>query len=86
MLTCLVDTTLQSTHEDEALEKLRRLESVPDLPVAYLERLREGAATSAVFGHGPALDALNQILVTRRLQKVAGDEANALALNDDIPF
>lgn len=86
MLTCLVDTTLQSAQEDEALEKLRRLESVPDLPVAYLERLRQGAATSAVFGHGQALDALNQILVTRGLQKVADDEADAFALNDDIPF
>jgi hypothetical protein len=86
MLTCLMDTTLQSTHEEDALEKLRTIESVPDLPAASLERLREGAATSSVFASGPPIEALNQLLLTRGLQKVASEEGNVFELNDDIPF
>lgn len=86
MLTCLVDTSLQSAQEEEALEKLRRLGSVSDLPVPYLERLREGAATSTVFARGPALDRLNELLGARGLQKVAVEEASPLVLDDDIPF
>lgn len=86
MLTCLVDTTLQSADEGDALVKLRKLQEVRDLPTAYLERLRDGAGTSAVFQQGPPLDALNEILVTRGLQEVAGKEEYAIAPDDDIPF
>jgi len=86
MLTCLVDTTLHATHEDDAVEKLRRLQAVPDLPTAYLERLRDGATTSAAFGHAPALDALNELLSAKGLQQVVRGEGEAVALEDDIPF
>ena len=68
------------------VEKLDRLETVRDLPSAYLEKLREGAATATIFAKGPTLDKLNQFLATRGLQKVVGQDANAFALDDDIPF
>ncbi len=86
MLTCLVDATLQSTREDDALDRLRKLDAVSDLPTAYLERLREGAATSAVFGDGAALDSLNEVLVARGLTQVAGKQDEAVARDDEIPF
>jgi hypothetical protein len=86
MLTCLVDTTLHAAQEDDAVEKLRRLQAVPDLPTAYIERLREGATTSAVFAHAPALDALNKLLFAKGLQQVVRGESEAAALEDDIPF
>ncbi len=54
MLSCLVDTSLQAVTNDEALDKLAILESVNDLPVGYLERLREGATASGVFAAGSA--------------------------------
>lgn len=86
MLTCLVDTTLQSGQENDALEKLGHLGAVRDLPSAYLERLREGAATAGIFAKGPCLDKLNQLLVKNGLQKIAGQEAEAFALDEEIPF
>jgi hypothetical protein len=86
MLTCLVDTTLQSVHEADALERLRMLQMLPDLPAAYLERLREGAATAAVFAQDQARDALNELLVTRGLRQVTGNEGDARDLDDDLPF
>jgi hypothetical protein len=86
ILTCLVDTTLRCAQQDDAIERLRRLAAVRDLPIAYLERLREGVAVSPVFAKGPALDELNQLLVKRGLQKVAGQEAVALADEAEVPF
>lgn len=86
MLTCLVDTALQSSQDGDAIEKLNRLETVSNLQEAYLERLREGAAASAIFAKGPALDQLNQLLVKRGIQKVAGHEVAALATDQGVPF
>ena len=86
MLTCLVDTTLQAGQEGYAIEKLAHLEAVSDLPVAYLERLREGASAASVFTKGPALNKLNQLLVGRSLQKIADVDQSAFALDENIPF
>jgi hypothetical protein len=71
MLSCLVDTTLQSASKDEALDKLGHLAEVKDLPVAYLEKLREGTVSASVFVDGPPLQKLNELLVTRGLPEVA---------------
>jgi hypothetical protein len=85
-LTCLVDTTLKSSEPDDAIDKLRRLEAVQDLPAAYLERLRDGVAFSPVFGKGPALDELNALLVKAGLQKVAPQAGPAPLNDDEVPF
>ncbi|MGA9351916.1 MAG: toll/interleukin-1 receptor domain-containing protein [Anaerolineae bacterium] len=86
ILTCLVDATLQSVNEAEALKKLEHLAEIEDLPDAYLERLREGAATSTVFAGGAALDSLNDLLVSRGLTKVTGEETGGFDLDNEIPF
>lgn len=85
MLTCLVDTTVQSTREQEALAKLHRLETVPDVPTSFLERLREGAVIPSVLAQGNACTKLNQLLQERGLNPVFGVEARAEA-REDIPF
>jgi hypothetical protein len=43
MLTCLADAILQSGSEDEAMDMLGVFDSIGDLPVGHLERIREGA-------------------------------------------
>jgi hypothetical protein len=86
MLTCLVDVTLQSRDETDALAMLARLESLRDLPSAYLERLREGASTALVFAAGQCRDKLNQLLVKNGLQKLTGQESGTSPPDDDIPF
>jgi hypothetical protein len=86
MLTCLVDTALQASQDNDAVEKVGILEKVKDLPSTYLERLREGAAKAAIFAKGPPLTKINQLLVKRGLEKVANQEANVLALDEEIPF
>jgi hypothetical protein len=86
ILTCLVDTTLKTAEPDDAVDRLRRLETVPNLPASYLERLREGVAGSAVFAKGAALDELNRLLVARGLQKVAPQAAQGPSPDDEVPF
>jgi hypothetical protein len=86
MLTCLVDVTLQSPGHEEALEKLEAMESVSDLPAPYLERVRDGAATAGAFRAGAARERLNELLLKRGLQKVAGEATEAFARDDQVPF
>lgn len=85
MLTCLVDTTLQSPDEKQALEKLKHLDEVKDISAAYVERLREGATSSPVFNKGVALEYLNRMLEKRGYQKANTSEPEGISL-DDIPF
>lgn len=84
MLTCLVDTTLQATSPDEALEKLGLLEAIPDLPGSYLKRLRDGAAAVIAFAGGKPLARLNKLLISRGLSEVPTAEGAAPV--DDVPF
>jgi hypothetical protein len=86
MLTCLVDTMHHSANEKGALEKLNSLKTIEDVPLAYLERLRTGAESSAIFAQGPVLDELNKLLIDRGLQKVASEQERALALDEALPF
>jgi hypothetical protein len=86
MLTCLVDTTLQSAHESDAIEKLQHLDRVRDLPPAYIERLREAAGTSAVFANGPAREQLTQLLLKNGFQKIPSEEPEKHASDQDMPF
>lgn len=85
ILTCVVDTALQSPDEDAALEKLKHIDSLTEMPTAYVERLRDGATNSPVFAKGEALDYLNAMLEKRGFGKVNSNEPEEISL-DDIPF
>ena len=86
MLTCLVETTLQSPGQEEALDKLEALESVSGLPGPYMERLRDGAATAAAFRAGTARERLNDLLAKHGLLKVAGEPTEEFFGDDRLPF
>jgi len=86
MLSCLLDTTLQSTQTEEVLRKLDHLTNIKNLPIPYLERLREGAATSGVFAEDALLSKLNGLLTSRGLQEVALPKTADYLEEDDIPF
>jgi hypothetical protein len=58
---------------------------VKDIPAAYIERLRDGATSSPVFGDGSALEYLNTMLEKRGFSKVDTGEPEEISL-DDIPF
>lgn len=49
MITCLADGALQAGSEGEALDMLAIFGSVAGMPVAHIERLREGALRSQAF-------------------------------------
>lgn len=85
MLTSIVDTALQAADASQALEKLEHLNEIKDIPEAYMERLRRGAATSPVFKEGSALDYLNDMLIKRGHNQVNPVESDEVSL-DDIPF
>lgn len=85
MLTSIVDTTVQSADESQALDKIKRLNNLKDIPEAYIERIRDGAITSPVFNSGEALDYLNKMLEERGYKKVNLNEPEEISL-DDIPF
>ncbi len=85
ILTCIVDTTLQSPDAASALEKLKHLDDISDIPDAYIERLRDGATNSPVFSSGVALNYLNKMLEKRGYSKVNMDDSEEISL-DDIPF
>lgn len=87
MLTCLIDTALQSSNAAEALERINVIESVPDLADAYLERLRDGAGNTAIWSVGEPLSRLNALLAGRGLGLVAtGERSGFDALGEEIPF
>jgi TIR domain len=89
MLTCLTDTILRGAAESEAMSMLTIFDSISDLPNSYVERLREGALRSQVFGESTALlTKLNDILAKRRLATVSlatGVEPDVIS-DEDIPF
>lgn len=85
ILTCIIDASLQSSDEAVALERLKHLDEVKDIPTAYVERLRDGATNSPVFRQGSALDYLNTMLKKRGFSKVDTGEPEEISL-DDIPF
>lgn len=86
MLTCLIETTLQSVTTTEALEKLKHIDSVKNFPIPHLERLREAAPTSTIFSKGNALDALNKLLSKHELKPVISSNEFEAFMADDIPF
>lgn len=86
MLTCLIETSLQALTVDEALAKIKHIESVKDLPISHLERLREAAPASAIFSEGKGLDALNKLLTKHKLKPVTSSNEWEAFLAQDVPF
>jgi TIR domain len=89
MITCLADVTLQAGSELEAMEMLAVFDSVADLPTAHVERLREGALQSQLFGASPELLAsLNDVLAKRGLATVSPTSSvePSIISDEDIPF
>ena len=85
MLTCLVETSLKSVTISEAVQKLKHIESVKDLPIHHLERLRDDAPASTVFSKGVALAELNKLLIKHNLKTPTPHSAFD-DFDDDIPF
>lgn len=85
MLSCLTETTLQSSSVPEALVKLEHLTSVQSLPLAHLEKLRDAALSSTTLASGEPLDRLNELLAKHKLKPVSPTKAPD-PFDDDIPF
>jgi TIR domain len=85
MLSCLTETTLQASSNDDAIEKLAHLESVKDLPVSHLEKLRTTASSSVSLSSGAPLELLNKLLAKYKLDPVSEDQPIEV-FDDDIPF
>jgi hypothetical protein len=89
MLSCLVETTLQSGSEEDGLDKLGIMASISDLPVAYLEKLREGVLDSRLFRESESLlRRTNDLFTSRGLAKIARPEGSLSekSVDEDIPF
>lgn len=85
MLSCLTETTIQSKSEEEAIEKLRHLGSVKDLPSSYLQKIKESAPVSTVLTSPGPLAELNKLLAANGLKPV-GTRKESVTFDDDIPF
>lgn len=85
MLSCLTEVTIQSKSEAEAIEKLRHLGSVDDLPSSYLQKLQEAAPVSTVLTAPGPLAELNKLLAAAGLRSVSTNNV-VVDFNDDIPF
>lgn len=85
MISCLVETTVRATSEEDALQKLKHIASIQQLPLPYLEQLRDSARSSVALSSKAPLDALNALLAKHKLKPVV--DANAtVPFDDDIPF
>jgi hypothetical protein len=85
MLSCLTETTIQSKSDKEAIEKLRHLGSVKDLPSTYLQKIQESAPVLTVLTSPGPLTELNKLLAANGLKPV-GPKKTSVAFDDDIPF
>ncbi len=86
LLTCLVDTTVLEPNETAALATLKALASAADIPEAFLEGLRDGAARSRAFKRSPQLSAeLEDLLEVRGISSTSAQKAEP-ETDDEIPF
>lgn len=85
MLSCLTETTIQSKSEGEAMQRLRYLGSVKDLPGSYLQKIQESAPVSTVLTAPAPLAELNRLLAANGLKPVS-TKREAIVVDDDIPF
>lgn len=85
MLSCLVETTLKSVTSTEALQKLKHIDSVKEIPLHLLERLRDSAPASVVFSQGLPLTVLNKLLAKHKV-KIKTVASQWDDFDDDIAF
>ena len=85
MLSCLTETTIQSKSNEEAIEKLRYLGSIKDLPGSYLQKIQESAPVSTVLTSDGPLNELNNLLAVRGLKPVASKK-ETVEFDDEVPF
>lgn len=85
MLSCLIETTLQSKSEGEALFKLHTVAGIADFPTAHLQRLKEAASASATLMIGKPLAELNSLLSRWGIEPVVAKHP-VKPTDDDIPF
>lgn len=86
MLSCLVETTVRASSEEDAIQKLGHIASIAQIPSSYLEQLRESAPSSVALSAAAPLKALNSLLAKHKLKTVASSQAVDTFDDDDIPF
>jgi hypothetical protein len=86
LLTRLVDATILEPSPLAAVARLGVIESVADLPQPFLERLRDGAARSAVFRQSSALSERLEHLLRSKGVTPAPAEISEPEPDDQIPF
>lgn len=86
MLSCLIETTVRASSEDEALQKLGHIGSLPQVPPPFLEQLRESASSSVALSATAPLQALNALLAKHNLKPVVTAQTAEPFDDDDIPF
>jgi hypothetical protein len=85
MLSCLIETTVRAASEKEALHKLAHLSSIQQIPMAFLEQLRDSAPSSVALSAKAPLEELNSLLAKHKLKPVVSADAS-VPFDDDIPF
>ena len=89
MLSCLVNTTLQAASEEELLEKLEIVATLPADATSHLEQLRQGAMQAvALKGSSTGVSKLNEILKARGLATLSlASSATSPSWDDEeVPF
>lgn len=85
MLSCLIETTLMSQNAEEANQKIKHIDSIKDISIHHLERLRDGAPASTIFSRGTPRLLLNNLLSKHSLQ-IPSSPSVWDDFEDDIPF
>jgi hypothetical protein len=86
MLSCLVEATLQAKSISDAIKKVQYLAMLKDVPRVHLERLREGATSSAILLSDEVLPQLDRLLKQGGLMAVVKMKRSQPSGDDDIPF
>lgn len=86
MLSCLVETTVRAASEEEAIQKLKHVASIGQIPPPYLEQLRDSATSSVALSAAGPLKALNDLLARHKLKPMADNQSAEKFADDDIPF
>jgi TIR domain len=85
---CLANTISQSTHDDDATEKVLLLQSISDIPKDVLENMKTTIAENNVLINSKRfIDELNKLFNTYSIDKLSvGGVAVQPEWDDDMPF
>lgn len=86
MISCLIETTIRATSTEEAITKLKHIESIQKLSPEYLKQLRNSAKSSVALSSEASSNALNNILIKHDLKPISNAQAVNQFENNDIPF